>query len=117
MFSHTKLLIWQKAMEIVEEIYRVTNIFPDSERFGLVSQMRRSAISVASNIAEGSYRSTKKDFLSFLATARGSLAELQTQCLCALRIKMIDVRDMGKAKQLLDEEMNMLNAFIKTIKK
>lgn len=117
MFSHTKLLIWQRAMDIVQEIYELTKVFPEEEKFGMVSQMRRSAVSIASNIAEGSYRSTKKDFSSFLATARGSLGELQRQCSCALSVNILKKENIQNIEKLLDNEMNMLNAFIRNLKK
>lgn len=117
MFSHTKLLIWQEAIRIVEEIYKLTRIFPEEEKFGMISQMRRSAVSIASNIAEGSYRSTKKDFSSFLATARGSLGELQAQYVCAFSVGMFKKEDAQNLEKFLNDEMSMLTAFIKNLKK
>ena len=77
--SYTDLVVWQKAVELVTEIYKATSTFPREEMFGLTSQMRRSAVSVPSNIAEGQGRATKGEFIQFLATARGSLFELKTQ--------------------------------------
>jgi len=74
-----ELIVWQKSMQLARSIYLLTESFPRSEQFGLISQMRRSAVSVPSNIAEGHGRLTDKGFLVFLAQARGSLYELQTQ--------------------------------------
>src|SRR3974390_1580167 len=81
--SYTDLVVWQKAVELVTEIYKATSTFPREEMFGLTSQMRRSAVSVPSNIAEGQGRATKGEFIQFLAHARGSLFELETQVLIA----------------------------------
>jgi len=77
--SFRDLIAWQKAMALVTEIYRVTESFPSREIYGLTNQLRRAAVSVASNIAEGKGRVSKKEFAQFLANARGSLCEVQTQ--------------------------------------
>jgi len=84
--SHKDLIVWQKAMQLVEDVYRTTADFPSGERFGLTAQMRRSAVSVASNISEGSARQTGKEFLQFLYIARGSLCELETQIEISCRL-------------------------------
>ena len=76
---HKKLEAWKKAIEFTARIYRLTENLPESEKFGLTAQMRRAAVSVASNIAEGAARNTKKEFTRFLHTAQGSLSELDTQ--------------------------------------
>jgi four helix bundle protein len=73
------LIVWQKAVELCSEVYRLTAAFPASEQFGLVNQMRRSSVSIASNIAEGQGRNTRGEYLQFLGHARGSNCELQTQ--------------------------------------
>ena len=77
------LIVWQKAMEMVTDIYRATQSFPSEERFGLTSQLRRAAVSVPSNIAEGQGRLTKGEFRQFLGNAKGSLAEVETQLMIA----------------------------------
>jgi four helix bundle protein len=77
--SHNDLVVWQKSVELVTEIYKATSTFPREETFGLTSQMSRSAVSIPSNIAEGQGRATKGEFVRFLANARGSLFELKTQ--------------------------------------
>jgi four helix bundle protein len=81
--SFRDLIAWQKAAELSIEVYKATSHFPDSERFGLISQMRKAAVSVASNIAEGYGRSTKGEYYLFLGNARGSCCELETQILRA----------------------------------
>ena len=76
---HKKLEVWKLAMEIAEDIYELTEKFPSPEKFGMVSQMRKSSVSIPSNIAEGAARNTKKEFINFLHIAQGSLSELDTQ--------------------------------------
>ena len=83
---HERLDVWQDAMTLVEAIYRLTATFPDNERFGLVTQMRRACISIPSNIAEGAARRSTLDYVRFLSIARGSLAELDTQIQIATRL-------------------------------
>jgi four helix bundle protein len=83
------LLVWQKAMTLVEQVYALTKRMPVEERYGLVSQLRRAAISIPSNIAEGHGRETTKEFTHFISIARGSLAELETQIEIAVRLNMI----------------------------
>ncbi|MGY4877576.1 four helix bundle protein [Vreelandella aquamarina] len=86
MRKHQQLRVWQEAMDLVVAVYAMTSTFPHAERFGLVSQMQRAAVSVPSNIAEGAARGSKPDFLRFLHIARGSLSELETQCQIAQRL-------------------------------
>lgn len=95
---HHGLRVWQDAMRLVTDLYQATASFPDHERFGLVSQIRKAAISVPSNIAEGAARGSAKEFVRFLLIARGSLAELDTQ----LRIAQ-DLRFLQDAGPLLDD--------------
>lgn len=83
---HERLEAWKSAMELVETIYRVTAMFPSQEQFGLVSQMRRAAVSVPSNLAEGAARDGSREFVRFLSIARGSLSELDTQYQIAVRL-------------------------------
>ena len=88
--SHKDLVVWQKSISLANGIYRATASFPSAERFGIGQQMRRAAISVASNIAEGSARHYRTEFLQFLHIARGSLAELETQVLIAINLGFIE---------------------------
>lgn len=110
--QYEKLTVWQKSMDLVEEVYRLTDKFPRAELYGLVSQMRRCAVSIPSNIAEGSRRKTSKDFSQFLAIAFGSGSELETQNKIALRLKFLKEPEYQKIDTLLQEIMKMLNKLI-----
>ena len=81
--GHRELRVWQEAMDLVSEVYRLTKLFPKEELFGLSAQLRRAAVSVPSNIAEGAARLSRKEFRQYLSVARGSLAEIETQLLIA----------------------------------
>ena len=94
--SFRDLRVWQGGMELVEEIYRLTRVFPSDEKFGLVSQMRRAAISVPSNIAEGYVRESTQEYLRHLSIAQASLAELQTQLEIAARLGFISEADANR---------------------
>jgi len=96
MKGHRDLIVWQKAMELVTEVYRVTRTFPKEELYGLSSQIRRSAVSVPSNLAEGHGRNSRKEFHQFVGQARGSLVELETQLEIALNLGYLrrDVADV-----------------------
>jgi four helix bundle protein len=83
---YQKLLVWQKAMEIAQDIYVLTDALPRKEQYALISQMQRAAVPIPSNIAEGSQRSTNKEFYHFISIAKGSLAELETQCMLSKNI-------------------------------
>jgi four helix bundle protein len=85
--EHKDLDVWKKSMDLVEVTYKLTQQFPDSEKFGLTSQMRRSAVSIPSNIAEGAARKGDKELIQFLYIALGSISELETQYLIAVRLK------------------------------
>jgi four helix bundle protein len=87
--THKDLDVWNKSMELAEKIYLLLRQFPKEEQYGIVSQMKRSAISVPSNIAEGAARNSNKEFLQYLYIALGSLAEIETQLLLANRLKFI----------------------------
>jgi four helix bundle protein len=91
--SHRDLLIWQRSMDLAEAVYRATTSFPKAEVYGLTAQMRRAAVSIPSNIAEGFYRSTRKDYAHFLSIAKGSLMELETQLLLAMRFRYTSAAD------------------------
>lgn len=87
--NHRNLVAWQKAMDLVEMVYRITADFPREERFGLVSQMRRAAVSVPANLAEGSARNSTRELLQFLGVASGSLSELDTHIAIAARVGLL----------------------------
>lgn len=101
--SFRELLVWQRAMSLAEDVYRITEDFPKREMFGLAAQMRRAAVSIASNIAEGSSRGTRKDFRQFVAIARGSNNELQTQLELAVRIGLLPQEKAEQADALTHE--------------
>lgn len=107
------LLVWQRGMELAEAIYDASRAFPQDERFGLTNQIRRCAVSVPSNIAEGHARQLRADYLRFLRIARGSLAELETQLLLAQRLKHLSQEH--HASSLAREVAAMLNALIKAL--
>jgi len=92
--NHKDLNVWKKSMDLAVLIYDLTNAFPNDERFGLTSQMRRAAVSIPSNIAEGAARKSDKEFLQFLSIALGSLSELETQYILAIRINIIESNDV-----------------------
>lgn len=87
--KYSELVVWQKAMDLVTDIYKITAVFPSEERFGLSSQIRRAAVSIPSNIAEGHGRKSTASYLNFLAIAFGSLMELETQIQIAVRLDYI----------------------------
>lgn len=105
------LIVWQKAMDLVVAVYDFTKHFPSNEQFGLTSQMRRAAISIPSNIAEGSRR-RGKDNRNFLIIAYGSGAELETQCEASKRLGLGDEKKHVIVDSLLNEIMRMLNSMI-----
>jgi four helix bundle protein len=114
--SYRELVAWNKAMELVTEIYRVTHTFPKDELFGLMSQLRRAAVSVPSNIAEGKGRLSKGEFRQFLGNARGSLAEVETQILIAQNLSYLDKSAAEKLLAMVEEVGKVLNGLISAIK-
>lgn len=118
MYTYQNLIVWQKAIELSFQIYKLTENFPKNEQFGLTSQMRRSAVSIPSNIAEGRLRGSTKEFRRFLLIAFGSGGELETQLLLALRLGFIEEKDTRytESKVLLSETMKILNALIKKLR-
>jgi len=116
METYTKLLVWEKSVDLVEYIYKFTNFFPDDEKFGLVSQIRRCAISIPSNIAEGHGRKSDVDFARFLRIAYGSSSELETQLLISYRLKLLPQKEYDEVVVRLTEIWKMLNKFISNLK-
>lgn len=114
---HKKLEVWQKAMALVARIYSLTKEFPKSEAYGLSSQMRRSAISIPGNIAEGAARKSKAEFLQFLNIARGSLSELDTQLELAYMLGYIDEKRQRETLAELTTVFRMLSGLIRSLKK
>lgn len=114
--SYKDLFVWQRAMELVSAVYALTNLFPKSELYGLTSQMRRSAISIPSNIAEGRRRGTRKDYRQYLIIAYSSGAELETQIEIAKRLPFSKNLGYSKVDNLLGEAMKMLNKMTFSLK-
>ena len=114
--SYKELFVWQKAMDLVAEIYRIVKLLPKEETYGLSDQMRRAAVSVPSNIVEGQARNTTRDFINFLYMVRGSNAELQTQCLIYVKLRYLGEKDIDRALFLSDEVGKMTNAMILSLK-
>ena len=110
--SYEDLIVWQKAMDLVVEVYKVTENFPSSEMYGLSSQMRRAAVSIPSNIAEGSRCRGVKEVRQFLLFAFGSGSELETQIKLAKRLPFGKGLDYNKSESLLVEVMKMLNVMV-----
>ena len=112
MGPHKNLDVWNKSMRLAEEIYRITKSFPREELFGLVSQMRRAAVSVPSNIAEGYGRSSNAEVLHFLYIALGSSNELDTQMLISRQQSFVNEEDYVMVDKLNDDVHKMLNSLI-----
>ncbi len=102
------LLIWQKGMALAKVVYRLSLQFPADERYGLTAQVRRAAVSVPSNIAEGQARHTTKEFLQFLSHAQGSLAELETQLLLSVELEYVRQEAASPGLQEIDELQKMI---------
>ena len=116
MKTFKELIVWQKAVEFCTATYKVTENFPKSEIYGLTGQIRRSAVSVPSNIAEGQRRGHKSEFVQFLRISYGSAAELETQLLIAFNIGYLSERDFNSLNNSLEEILRMLNKLISSIK-
>lgn len=107
--TYKDLIVWQRAMELVVAVYALTEVFPRVEQYGMTSQMRRSSVSIPSNIAEGRRRASRRDFRQFLVIAYGSGAELETQLEICRRLSMGEIDAIERAESLLGEVMRMLN--------
>lgn len=114
--SFRDLIAWQKAMSLVTEIYRLTRNFPAEEMFGLVSQMRRAAVSIPSNIAEGHARASSGEFRQFLGHARGSLAELETQVQIARNLNYLTETQTNALSESATEVGKVLNGLLAALK-
>ncbi|OYQ39663.1 four helix bundle protein [Flavobacterium aurantiibacter] len=116
MHNFEKLKIWQKAIEIAVRVYEATAPLPAEERYNLTNQIKRCAISIPSNIAEGAGRNHEKEFIQFLAIANGSTYELMTQLILAQKLKLLDEATVQPLIEQLIEVSNMNLAFQKTLK-
>jgi four helix bundle protein len=108
MHRYKELKVWQKAIDLAVEVYRITEKLPKDERFGLIGQMNRSAVSIPSNIAEGAGRNTDKDFNNFLGLALGSSFELDTQLVISNKLEYVNDQDFQKTEKELEHLQNMI---------
>jgi four helix bundle protein len=115
MHNFKELKVWQEARTLVKAVYQLSKAFPDDERFGLTNQVRRSAISIPSNIAEGSGRKTQKDFCHFLYVSQGSSIELEIQLILAMDLEYINEETFSEIESALTTVQKMLNGLINSI--
>jgi four helix bundle protein len=111
--SFRELQVWQRGMDIVEAVYRISNCFPKTETYGLIGQIRRAAVSVPSNIAEGHARSSTKEYMYHVSTAQGSLAEVETQLELAARLNYVGTVELGPVREQCDHlgrQLHLLRA-------
>lgn len=115
--AHFKeLIVWQKSIDLVTKIYKVTEKFPSSEIYGLTSQLRRASVSIPSNIAEGNTRRSKADYVQFLRIARGSCSEIETQIIISKNLGFIDEINFNELSSNIIEISKMLNGLINSLK-
>ncbi|HLL14823.1 MAG TPA: four helix bundle protein [Pyrinomonadaceae bacterium] len=113
--SHRDLIVWQKAMELVVAVYKLSKNFPKEELYGLTSQLRRAAVSIPANIAEGQGRRSKTEFNQFLGHARGSLLELDTHLELALRLEYISTKEHAPVQEQLREVGRVMNGLMRSL--
>ncbi len=111
--NHKKLKVWQEAIDLVTSVYSVTEKFPDNEKFGLTSQMRRASVSVPSNIAEGAARQGRKDAIQFFVFSRASLSELDTQLEIVSRLHFVNKDEIEKIQKHIDTVDALLSGLIR----
>ncbi len=116
MHNFKKLNVWLNAMILAKEVYQVTSNYPRAEKYGLVSQINRCCVSVPSNIAEGSSRSSNKEFSHFIKIALGSLFELETQIILSHEFKIINDTEINSLTEKIATLQKMLNGFLTTLK-
>ena len=115
--DYEDLIVWQRSMDLVEEVYKLVKLLPNEENYGLASQMRRAAVSIPSNIAEGQSRHTSKEFLQFLSIANGSKSELKTQLKICVRLGYLSDEHIKTAAGLCDEINKMLYVLMNKLRK
>lgn len=113
--SFKDLIVWQKGILLVKQIYKLSAIFPSDEKFGLISQVRRAAVSIPSNIAEGQARRTTGDFIHFISNAEGSIAEVETQLIIAVELGFCSQAQAEPSLVLIVEIRKMLNALRRSL--
>ncbi len=110
--SYKELTVWKKSLSLVKAVYELTKSFPQSEQFGIISQMRRAAVSIPSNIAEGYGRRSPKEYKQFYSIAYGSALELDTQLIVCQELKLINPEEHKGAEEILQEVIKMLYVMI-----
>ncbi len=115
MFNFEKLEVWQKSIDFADFVYRVTKTFPDDERFGLTNQMRRAAVSISSNIVEGTSRHSREDYSRFLEIATGSIFEVVSQSFIAQRQNYISEKDRQTLYSAAEEQSRMLSGLRRSL--
>ena len=115
--NYKDLIVWQKAYQLCLDVYKVTKVFPKEERYGLISQIRRSSVSVPSNIAEGHGRKSKAEYIQFLYIANGSLCELETQILLADDLNFTKDDSLRKVQKNIGNVERLLKGLINSLKK
>lgn len=113
-YSFEKLLVWQESVQLVKDIYRITNNFPSEEKFGLISQLRRASVSISSNLAEGTSRKTNKDKAHFTTISFSSAMEVLNQLIISKELGFISENETILARQKLEKITNMLNSLRKS---
>ncbi|MCX8104700.1 MAG: four helix bundle protein [Ignavibacterium album] len=116
MKTHRDLQVWSDSIDFVTKIYMITNKFPREELFGLTSQMRRAAVSISSNIAEGAARNTKKEFNNFLSFALASASELETQLVISKNLNYLDIESFNMMIEDLNKIQRMIGGLMRTLK-
>jgi four helix bundle protein len=114
--SYKDLVVWQKAMDLVEMVYRQTRTFPKEELYGLSSQLRRAVVSIPSNIAEGQGRAGPVEFSRFLNIAYGSLLEVETQLLIAKRLQYVNETELNSVLELVSRVGQLINGLLRSLK-
>lgn len=113
--THKDLIVWQKSVAFVTDIYKFTKSLPDDEKFGIISQLRRAAVSIPTNISEGAARHFRKEFVQFLYISLGSISEIDTLLLIVGNLKYSDNDELSKLQLRVDEIKKMLTSLIKSL--
>lgn len=116
MRNYRDLMVWHKGMDILVEVYRISSLLPKDERYNLVSQLQRAAVSIPSNIAEGCGRGTDAAFIQFLEYALGSVFEIETQTHAILRLNLLPPDELAVIIRSIDEEGKMINSLISSLR-
>ncbi|MBS1493160.1 MAG: four helix bundle protein [Bacteroidetes bacterium] len=116
MHDYKKLNVWKESIELITEVYKTTSEFPSTEKFGLISQINRCAVSIASNIAEGAGRNTDGEFRQFLGTSKGSSYELETQLIVSNNLGYISIEELNILIEKLEYDQKMIHNLIKSLK-